>query len=204
MRMGRRIGMLIPLLILLAGCGGVSPFFTDDFSDPASGWGAATPEEYMRGYQQGRYLMQIDVPGWFVWATAGRMYEDTAVEVSLRSEGTQDNHYGVVCRYADGQFYYFAISADGYYAIFRYADAGELVPLTGAAMLRSSLIKTDGTDNRLLAVCEGPRLTLFVNGEQVAQVRDKTLTRGDVGMAAGTVDQGGTIVLFDNFDVHKP
>ncbi len=204
MKLGRRIGVLISLLILLAGCWGVSPPFTDDFSDPNSGWGAATPEEYMRGYQQGRYLMQIDVPDWFVWATSGRVYEDVAVEALVRSEGTQDNHYGVVCRYEKGQFYYFAISADGYYAIFRHMDSGELESLTGAAMLRTSLINTDGTDNRLLAVCEGSRLTLFVNGEQAAQVKDSALTRGDVGMAAGAVDQGGTIVWFDNFDVREP
>jgi flagellar basal body P-ring protein FlgI len=83
-------------------------------------------------------------------------------------------------------------------------DSGELESLTGAAMLRTSLINTDGTDNRLLAVCEGSRLTLFVNGEQAAQVKDSALTRGDVGMAAGAVDQGGTIVWFDNFDVREP
>lgn len=204
MSLGRKIGLLIPLLILLAGCKGISPFFSDDFSDPASGWGAASHEMYVRGYQQGRYLMQIDVPGWFVWATSGRVYEDVAVEVLARVEGAPDNHYGAICRYTDGQFYYFAVSADGYYAIFRHTDSGKLEPLTGAAMLRTSLIKGDGVDNRLLAVCEGPRLTLFVNGEQVAQVKDTTLPRGDVGLAAGTVDQGSTIIWFDDFDVRKP
>ena len=57
---------------LLSGCLAISQPFEDDFSDPASGWGAASHETYVRGYQQGRYLFQIDVPQWFVWATSGR------------------------------------------------------------------------------------------------------------------------------------
>ena len=203
--MRTRLGLLFILSIaVLAGCARTSSPFTDDFSDPASGWGASSHETYVRGYQQGRYLMQIDVPRWFVWATAGRTYQDVDVEAKVRSEQVADNHYGVFCRYTEGQFYYFAISTDGYYAIFRRSEDGDLLSLTGSAMLRSPLIRTDGSENRLLAVCEGVQLTFYVNGEQVAQVEDDVLERGDVGMAAGTLGQGGTIIWFDDLEVGKP
>lgn len=203
--MRARVGLVCTLgLLLLAGCVGTSAYFTDDFSDPASGWGAASHETYVRGYQQGRYLIQIDVPDWTVWATAGRAYQDVAVEAQVRSEEVANNHYGLLCRYGDEQFYYFAISADGYYAIFLHDEEGDLVPLTGPAMLRSRVIHTDGTANRLMAACQGQRLALYVNGELVDEVEDATLTRGDVGMAAGTLEQGGTIVWFDDLDVHRP
>ena len=148
--------------------------------------------------------MQIDVPQWFVWTTAGRTYQDVEIQVEARSEQVADNHYGVLCRYTDGQFYYCAISTDGYYAIFLRDEDGELRPLTGQAMLRSSLIRTDGGENRLSAVCEGTQLTFYINGEEMAQVEDDTLERGDVGMAAGTVRQGGTIIWFDDLKVDKP
>jgi len=196
--------VLVILIGLLSGCLGASQPFEDDFSDPASGWGAASHETYVRGYQQGRYLFQIDVPQWFVWATSGRTFEDVEIEAVARAAGQSDNHYGLVCRYSDEQFYYFAISADGYYAIFRSNEEGELLPLTGSAMLRSALIHTDGSDNRLLAVCRGTTLTLYVNGELVAQVEDETLAKGDVGLAAGTVGAGGTSVWFDDLEVFKP
>jgi len=200
-----RLTLLFVLCVaILMGCSRLSPPFEDDFSDPASGWGASSHETYVRGYQQGRYLMQIDIPDWFVWVTAGRTYEDVAVEIKVRSEMVADNHYGVFCRYTDGQFYYFAISSDGYYAIFYHNKDGELLPLTGKAMLRSALIHTDGSENRLSAVCEGTRLTLYVNGEQLAEVEDERLERGDIGMAAGTLRQGGTIVWFDDLKVDKP
>jgi hypothetical protein len=203
MRARKRL-LCIGALIVLAGCMSTSAPFTDDFSDPASGWGASSHETYVRGYQQGRYLMQIDVPHWFVWTTAGRNFDDVALEVVVRSEQAADNHYGLFCRYTEGQFYYFAVSTDGYYAIFRRTEDGDLLPLTGRAMLRSPLIHTDGTENRLQAVCKADELRFFINGEQAVQIADDTLERGDVGMAAGTLNQGGTIVWFDNLDVSKP
>ena len=200
-----RLGLLLIMgAVMLASCLGAAAPLTDDFSDPASGWGAASHETYVRGYQQGRYLIQIDVPRWFVWTTAGRDYEDVTVEVTIRSDEARDNHYGVLCRYAQGAAYYFAISADGYYGIFHWQEGTGLQPLSGRAMLRSPLIRTDGIENRLLAVCEGAQLSLYANGELIAQVEDASLKHGDVGMAAGTLDQGSTIVWFDDLQVGKP
>ena len=196
--------VLVILIGLLSGCLGASQPFEDDFSDPASGWGAASHETYVRGYQQGRYLFQIDVPRWYVWATNGRTFQDVEIQAVARAAGQSDNHYGPICRYSDQQFYYFAISADGYYAIFRSDEEGELLPLTGSAMLRSAAIHIDGSDNRLLAVCQDATLTFYVNGELVAQVEDETLVQGDVGLAAGTVGAGGTSVWFDDFEASEP
>ncbi len=207
-----RIQCFLPRYILLflgvvAVCGGcVNPAapFEDDFSDPASGWGAASHETFVRGYQQGRYLIQIDVPQWFVWTTAGRRYMDVTVTCKAQAEGALDNHYGVLCRYTEGNFYYFAISADGYYGIFRRVNGGPLEPLTGRAMLRSPLVRTDGSANQLMAVCEGGQLSFFVNGELIAQVQDNLLDRGDVGMASGTLKTGGTVVWFDDLAAFRP
>lgn len=196
--------LLMVVMFVLAGCASTAAPFTDDFSDPASGWGAASHETYVRGYQQGRYLMQIDAPQWFVWVASGRVYQDVELDIKVRSDGVVDNHYGVFCRYTEGEFYYFAISADGYYAIFRRDADGVLQPLTGTAMLRSTLIRLDGSENRIRAVCRGTQLRLYINGEQAAQVEDDTLKRGDIGMAAGTLRHGGTIVWFDDLRVSKP
>jgi hypothetical protein len=195
---------VVMLLSLIAGCTGTSQPFTDDFSDPASGWGASSHETYVRGYQQGRYLFQIDVPRLLVWAMSGRTYSDVALEAIAKAAGQPDNHFGLICRYENEQFYYFAISSDGYYGILLMDAEGALRPLTGSAMLRSAAIRTDGTDNRIAAACEGSTLTLYVNGEQVARVQDETLTQGDVGMAAGALSQGGASIWFDDFEASKP
>lgn len=201
---GRWLWWVLITTVILTGCLMVSQPFTDDFSDPSSGWGAASYDTYVRGYQQGRYLFQIDVPHWFVWVTHGNLYQDVKLKATVTSAGERDNHYGLICRYRDEQFYYFAISADGYYAIFKRDTDHHLQPLTGQAMLRSLQIRRDGVENHMTASCQGPRLTLYVNGEQIAEVEDHTLDRGDIGMAAGTVSRGGSSVWFDDLEVLKP
>ena len=198
-----------PLVLLslvgLTACMGGPAAFNDDFSDPASGGGAASTETYVRGYDSGKYLIRLDVPDWFAWTTGGYTYENVSLEVTAHSEGDVDNHYGLICRASGAGFYYFAVSADGYYAIFRRTGDEGLIPLTGRAMLRSSAVHSGSTTNRLLAICEDTTLTFYVNGEQVAQVEDDALQEGDIGMAAGTAPRANTtLVWFDDLTVAEP
>jgi hypothetical protein len=204
-----RQGLFVILaLVLFTRCAGSSAAFSDDFSDPASGWSVASTEAYQYGYDRGQYLIRLDDAERYVWTTAGRAYDDVTIEVVVQSEGATDNHFGVLCRASGAEFYYFAISADGYYAIFRHTEADGLLPLTGPAMLRSPLIHRDsgsGT-NRLLAVCEDTTLAFYINGERVAQieVEEDGLEKGDVGLAAGMVRGESTVVWFDDLDVVEP
>ena len=200
----RNYYLLLLVLILVTGCGGSAPAFTDDFSNPDSGWGGISTEPYLRGYHSGKYQIRIDLPAWFVWTLGNQSYQDVSATVSVYSEGDTDNHYGLICRASQAGFYYFAISADGYYAIYRYTEEGELLPLTGPAMLRSPLIRSQ-SENQLLAICEESTLSLYINGELLAQVADETLSKGAVGMAAGTLPQSAaSLVWFDNLQVSRP
>ncbi|MEA3309827.1 MAG: hypothetical protein U9Q70_09995 [Chloroflexota bacterium] len=195
---------LILILLLSTGCGRSSPAFTDDFSNPDSGWGGVSTEPYLRGYYSGKYQIRIDVPEWFVWTLGGHSYQDVSATATISSEGDADNHYGLICRASSQGFYYFALSADGYYAIFRYTEAGELLPLTGPAMLRSPAIRPQAA-NELLVLCQGSTLSLYVNGELVAQVEDEVLSKGDVGMAAGTLPRSAAVIAwFDDLQVSQP
>jgi hypothetical protein len=196
--------VLLVLVGMLSGCLRMSPAFEDDFSDPASGWGAASHETYVRGYQQGRYLFQIDVPSWYVWSTSGHRFGDVELSAVTTAAGSADDHFGLLCRYSDEGFYYFAISSDGYYGIFRREPDGALFPLSGEGMRRSEAIRADGSENRLLVSCNGPMLTLYANDQLLAQVEDEVLADGDVGMAAGTLSRGGTSIWFDDFGAEKP
>jgi hypothetical protein len=58
--------------------------------------------------------------------------------------------------------------------------------------------------NHLRFDCVDSTLTLYVNGYQAATVEDDRLASGDVGLIAGSLEQGGVEVAFDEFVVFEP
>ena len=203
------LGML--LLLLACGCAGSDDqglLFQDDFDNPRSGWGADQREEYGRGYDEADYFIELYEPNWFTWAYPGEQFEDVSVEAEARlSSGSRESHFGVLCRCVDlDNFYYFAISADGYYAIFRRVDGGDLEILTGDGngMAPSLAIRTGEQANHILAVCQGDELSLYVNGELLETVTDDTHAQGDVGIGAGSGLEVDVRVQFDDFVVTRP
>jgi hypothetical protein len=71
-------------------------------------------------------------------------------------------------------------------------------------MKLSSVIHTGTARNHVRGDCIGNTLTLYVNGVKLAEVQDSSLGIGDVGILAGSFDQPGVDILFNNFIVKKP
>jgi hypothetical protein len=203
--------IILALLLLVPGCttgDDQGPLFQDDFDSRRSGWGTDQREEFERGYEEDGYFIELCEPDWFAWAYPGVQFDDVSVEVTISLvSGSQDGHFGVLCRHVDvDNFYYFGISADGYYAIFQRMDGGALEVLTGdgSGMVPSPAIRTGGQINHVLAVCYEDELSLYVNGELLETVTDDTHTRGDVGLGAGSGPGGDARVQFDDFIVARP
>jgi len=202
---------VLALLLLVCGCAvdnDQEPLFQDDFDSPRSGWGADRREEFERGYEEGEYFIELRESNWFAWAYPGMQLDDVSIEMDVYlAAGSQGSHFGALCRHVDvDNFYYFGISADGYYAIFRRADGGDLKVLTGdgSGMAPSPAIRTGGQINRVLAVCNEDELSLYVNGELLETVTDDTHARGDVGVGVGSGLEEDGRVQFDNFIVTRP
>ena len=206
----RRLLFVVSMLlavVLLMGCGSDEQgiLLEDRFSDHSSGWGTDSEREFDRGYQDGEYFFELYEPDWLVWASRGKRFSDVDIDVEVRQmSGAADGNFGLLCRFSGPtQFYYFSITGDGYYAILRVDGDGTEV-LTGAGYLPSQAILTGGEPNVIRAVCEGDRLTMYINSEVVASVSDDGLTRGDVGMAVGAGPSGSIRVHFDGIVVSKP
>lgn len=203
--------VVLALLVLACGCSrrdDQSALFQDDFDNPRSGWGADRRERFERGYEEGEYFIHLVEPSWFAWAYPGKRFDDVSIEVDVYlASGSQDGHFGVLCRHVDpGNFYYLAISADGCHAIFRRVDGGDLDVLSagGRGMAPASAIRTGGQANHVLAVCQGSELSLYVNDQLLETVADDTYTQGDVGIGAGSGPKGDVLARFDNFLVTRP
>ena len=179
--------------------------FEDDFSDTSSGWDSVRADEGMTDYDAGRYRIVVDEVTSDYWANPGLSFGDVRVEVDATKKGGPDNNdFGVQCRYQDTEnFYAFFISSDGYYGIAKIVG-GEYQLLGNDSMLESDSIRQGAVNNHIRADCIGSRLTLYVNGEQVHAVDDDSYATGDVGLMAGTFEEPGADISFDNLVVYQP
>jgi hypothetical protein len=118
--------------------------------------------------------------------------------------GERDNRFGIVCRVlSPTDFYTLMISSDGFYGIGKVKE-GQFELIGARAMQPSSAILQGSAINHLRADCIGETLALFVNGQKVAEERDAEFTFGDVGLLAGSYENPGVDIRFDNFVVTKP
>lgn len=157
------------------------------------------------GYDAAGFRFFIREEGVDYWTTPGLSLSNTRVEVDvLQYAGPVENRMGIICRHQNDQnFYFFVISADGYYAIGKNKD-GRSTLLEQNAMQYSGAIKKGVVINHLRAECQGSTLSFFVNDVPVALVVDEDFSSGDVGLLAGTFDRGDLDILFDNFVVTQP
>jgi hypothetical protein len=202
------------LLILLASCSPSSipilptanpgeVLYQEEFEDNTSGWDRIANENGVMDYDGGGYRFLVSNPGYNLWTTPEKNFGDVRVEADVfRLTGPAENRMGLICRYQNGDYYFFIISNDGYYAVGKYIG-GQTLLLGQTEMQPSEFIQQDAV-NHLRADCIGDTLTLYVNYNQVASVQDSDFANGDVGLLAGAFSEPGVDVLFDHFVVLQP
>ncbi len=189
---------------VLAQPGGV--LFFEDFSNPASGWPRQTNEAGTMEYFAGAYRIVVQRANYNLWALAsGHDYADVRLEVNAGPlSGPMENRFGLLCRHRDEQhFYFFVISADGYYALGK-VHGGDISLLGQEMMALHPAIRSGFASNHLRLDCVGDTLTAYVNEQPVAFARDSDLTSGNVGLLAGAFDTANVDIVFDNFRIIKP
>lgn len=204
--------VLLPCLLTSLACKALFPMeeggtvlFEDDFSDPDSGWNRVSDRNGLTDYDDGVYRILVSAAHMDIWSRPHRVFQDVRIEVeAIKVEGDRNNRFGLLCRVVDDEhFYSFIISSDGFYGIGKVRGA-EYVLLNAEALQPSDAIQQGTAFNHLRADCIGDTLTFYVNGHQLAQVKDAEYTEGDVGLFAGTYAIPGSDIRFDNFLVLKP
>ena len=97
----------------------------------------------------------------------------------------------------------FMITSDGYYGLGIFRN-GKAVLLGQDQMQLNSAIHTGAAINHLRIDCNGDDLAPFVNGFKLPEAHDSALKDGDVGLLAGTFQEPGADIVFDNFVVFVP
>ncbi|MCK4900962.1 MAG: hypothetical protein KAS38_19435 [Anaerolineales bacterium] len=179
--------------------------FQDDFSDPSSGWDQVNVEDGLTDYIDGAYRIYVNAINTDIWSNPGLDFTDTQIEVEATKVGGDDNNdFGVICRYQDlNNFYFLIISSDGYYGVGKVVD-GDQQLIGDESMPPSEIIKQADATNIIRADCVGNKLSIHVNGVKLAEYEDTDFTSGDVGLLAGSFENPGTDIHFENFKVFKP
>lgn len=218
--MKRFLKIAIPLLsfLLLSGCLDIplsgltwmepasnQILFQDDFSDPTSGWMTLKDANQVMDYEFNGFRIWTNRPNFDVWSVPRLHLKDVRIDVdATKLAGSDDNDFGIICRYQDPQnFYGFLISSDGYFGISRRLDGDHhLIGLP--TMKYDAAIRTGSATNHIQAECNGTSLSLTVNGKLLIEVQAGDFPEGDVGLLAGTFDQPGVDILFNNIVVVSP
>ncbi len=196
------IGLLLIFLLTLSACqnGDRGPW--DETFDQAGKWKINSDAAADLSIQNGKLQIHIKDAGQLAWASADRNYTNLRLKVEATLEsGPLNNEYGILLRMdGDKKFYVFSMSSDGYIKISRYEE-GSWTLLNGD-WAPADAIKQGQATNALEVEAQGQNFTFTINGQQVAQITDeKGLTRGDIGLYAGALDEGDVVVSFDNLHI---
>jgi hypothetical protein len=176
----------------------------EDFEDPESGWDVYNEGDTLALYLGGEYRLGVFVENYVTWGNPGSALDlgDFEIEVDARQvEGPLDNNFGILLRYQpdDDAFYWFQISSDGFYSVSQTQgdDWLELVTWKPSDAIQQGLNAT----NHIKVSCVGDSYAFYVNDQHLTTVVDSALTGGSVGLAAGTFDEVGVVIHFDNLQV---
>lgn len=200
------LGCMGPSIDTKATSGGV--IFQDDFSGKSAGWNAASDTDGVTDFVDQAYQIYVVTPNYYLWANPDKVPSigDVRIEVdAMAAGGPEANDIGVICRYVDeSNFYFLTISSDGYYGISKLKDGQETLIGMDQMGYNTDAIQSGGNNNHIKAECTGNTFTLSANGVQLATATDSDFTTGKVGLIAGSYDEGGVDIRFDNFVVTAP
>jgi S1-C subfamily serine protease len=176
--------------------------FSDDFSDPESGWSTPGGPAHSVYYEKGQLVIDVNVENTLVWSVLEQEYADVDFQVeTTRLGGPYDNAFGIMLRAQDvDNFYLVEISSDGFYrmGLFENDEWTSLVDWT-----KTDLIDPGGK-NSMAAEAHADRITLFINGVQADQVYDDTFSSGLVGLVAHSLSEPYVSMGFDNVRLRVP
>jgi uncharacterized repeat protein (TIGR01451 family) len=192
----------LPLVVKNAGQS-CPAYYTDNFSDPTSGWPVDDDSNRRYVYTDGQYQIWVKNPaaGW--WATPGAKATDFTASVSARRTSGVSGAYGIRFGIKDdngsGSFYEFIVE-DTYFSIFKY---GEWAWTALQDWTVSSHIHT-GTDwNRLKVIRSGASIAVYANDQLLTTVSDSDFTGlRRIGLVAYSPDNSGLDARFDDFSLY--
>ena len=180
--------------------------FSDNFSNPRSGWYTGSDENGSAFYRGGwLHIRNTTGSEHAMGSWPDQYFTDFVLEVETKLvSGTDENYHTIACRYdGAGNYYDFGIGADGYYEILKWVNDERVI--LKAPTFSTYIHRGQGVTNLVRVECVGNALSLSVNGHLLATVTDNAFTGGYISLGADALTPlRYTEVAYDNIVVTAP
>ncbi len=179
--------------------------FSDDFTDPESGWPALTEGTNLFGYHPPDfYHVEVGASNKSQVVSRGPAFENVTVESNIFVAKTNSENgnfrYGLVLRRSGNDYYAFAVSnrSDTWYVLKNSA--------TGLQVLREGTADSIQGQNRdtadvLRVDADGSQFIFHINGQPVTVVKDADYSGGEIGFFIENFDQTLAHVHYDTLRI---
>ena len=182
----------------------LAPVFTDGFDNPASGFPTASGNQNGAGYQSGEYVITVPDPDGYEIADFNNPqfpnpFGDLVVEVDIHAVGAPaGGSYGVVFHRVDtgssfNEYFVLIDPTAGSVRLVRWTDDQhtDVIPAT-----TNPAIKKGNEVNHLVITVKGDKVTIQINGQDIASKSDPGPSAGTLGLRA----DAGTGPIEAHFD----
>ena len=186
--------------------------FSDDFSNPNSGWEIGDYSGGSVGYGSGYYFVKTIKTSINMYGMNSMNVQDVVIEVDAAQFDAPSNNntgYGIICRLQTGdkadEGYYFRISGDGYYSVDVAVGGTFTSLLSGENWQAASPVIQGDSINHLVVTCNGTYLKFEVNGVTMYSGNDSTFSSGNIGLMGATYEDNSTAEFhYTNFVTSQP
>ena len=188
-------------------------FFREEFENGKEDWSyfLTNGDESDLNFYAENGMLVFDISGTNVFSYAvyePEVYDDVRIKVSVANRGDNTNNVSLLCRYDPQKGWYEAnIFNSGLYDILFGGWQGGQSSAVYAELYSggSNAIHTGMTTNTYTLICEGNRISLYINDRMVRSVGSEFgLQRGQIGIGASSFQRYPVSLDFDWVDISEP
>ena len=205
----------IPPTVAPSPTSGPQQYFTEGFDEKSSDWktlymppGSSlsdTPIDKVSTNIKDGFL-QFDIEGTYIGAFSTYEpfeYKDVRIDTRVENHGNNTNDVALMCRYSQDGWYEFNIESSGLY-FFNYISIGKdgRTHIAQLAEGGSNSIKQDVNEYGM--ACQGPSISMYINGSVVKTVKDNNLISGKVAVQGFSLQRLPVKLYFDWVKISQP
>lgn len=181
-----------------------SDVFDSEHNSIANGWAFDQEDTW----SPGKLTMTVSEKNTITWEVVpAGILGDIGVEIEAQPQVSTGVEYGIMFYLggstASRSYFLFGVTANGEYYLYKKVD-GQWADPDPVGNTPSRYVKTGSASNRLGVLTQGGKISLYINGNLVKTVTDRSLSSGRVALFVDNVDNNQAAVEFSRVTILSP